>query len=446
MKNMKKLGLVLLGFLTLLFVLPFLIPMSTYLEQAEKEVSDVLGAPVGLKKARLSFLPTPHVSVSDVVIGKGPAATAAELIITPTLGTLFSDQRIIDVQLKNVVLKKSALAVYDKLTHQNKKDKAPSPVALRNLSVKHLRLNFSDTKLPVSDVYITLKNNNLDSAKVNTVDGKIKATLIPDGAEHHILLKINRWEMPTETKLMINAGEFDMRLKGSQLDITHYTMSLYDGEATGKATLSWSKAWQVNGDLTVKHLSLNKPSRLISPSTYMSGHLDGDGRFSSSAADAGQLADHLRADFKFTVNNGVLHGLDLIKAASLLVKQDAGGGETQFDQFSGKLRLAGRQYKLSNLDIRSGLLAANGHVKVTSGKKLDGLVEVELKKSVGLVAVPLSISGSVESPMVLPSKAAMAGAAVGTAVLGPGVGTSLGIKASKGLDKLKKGLFGDDDD
>ena len=85
-------------------------------------------------------------------------------------------------------------------------------------------------------------------------------------------------------------------------------------------------------------------------------------------------------------------------------------------------------------------------MKVTSGKKLDGLVEVELKKSVGLVAVPLSISGSVESPMVLPSKAAMAGAAVGTAVLGPGVGTSLGIKASKGLDKLKKGLFGDDDD
>ncbi|HAJ72183.1 MAG TPA: AsmA family protein, partial [Methylophilaceae bacterium] len=56
---------------------------------------------------------------------------------------------------------------------------------------------------------------------------------------------------------------------------------------------------------------------------------------------------------------------------------------------------------------------------------------------------PLNVSGTLDHPVVLPSNAALAGAAVGTAVLGPGVGTSLGIKASKGLDKLK-GLFGGD--
>ena len=44
--------------------------------------------------------------------------------------------------------------------------------------------------------------------------------------------------------------------------------------------------------------------------------------------------------------------------------------------------------------------------------------------------------------MVLPTKAALAGAAAGTAILGPGVGTSLGIQAA---DKLK-GLFGSDED
>jgi hypothetical protein len=60
-----------------------------------------------------------------------------------------------------------------------------------------------------------------------------------------------------------------------------------------------------------------------------------------------------------------------------------------------------------------------------------------------LVAVPLVVTGTVNQPLVYPSKAAIAGAALGTAVLGPGVGTSLGIKASKGLDKIK-GLFGGD--
>jgi hypothetical protein len=57
----------------------------------------------------------------------------------------------------------------------------------------------------------------------------------------------------------------------------------------------------------------------------------------------------------------------------------------------------------------------------------------------------LVVSGSIDHPIVYPSKAAIAGAAVGTAILGPGVGTSLGIKASKGLDALKEGLFGGSD-
>jgi uncharacterized protein involved in outer membrane biogenesis len=237
-----------------------------------------------------------------------------------------------------------------------------------------------------------------------------------------------------------------MMLIGSRLSINNYSLHMYDGEVTGKAALSWSKAWVMDGDVSVKKLALNKPRRLISPKTYLSGALNGSGGFSAKSSDVTHLLDQLKVNFQFTVNDGVLHGVDLVKVASLLIKQKVGGGETQFDRFSGHLNVAGKQYKLSKLDISSGLLAANGHVKVSPQKTLDGQVEVEVKKSVGLVAVPLNISGSVDNPVVLPSKAAVAGAVAGTAVLGPGVGTSLGIKASKGLEKLKEGLFGGDDE
>lgn len=444
MKNSKKIGLSFIGLLIVLLALPFFIPMDTYLRQAETMASDALGVPVKLSKARLYFLPTPRVSVSDITIGKASdVITAAKLVITPTLGTLFSEQRVIDVHLEQVVLTQSALAVYERLSN-DKNDDAPSPVVLRSLSVKGLSLDFPDAELPVSNVYVALKDNSLETVKVDSVDGKIKALLTPKGAGHHIMLRVKRWELPIETKLMLDSGEFDMMLEGSQLNVANFTMSMYGGEVTGKAILSWAKTWQSSGDFTVKHLSLNKPSRMVSPSTYISGSLDGNGHFSAKAKDAGKLADHLLANFQFTVKNGVLHGLDLIKAASLIIKQDAAGGETQFDQLSGKFNISGKQYKLSNFDVRSGLLAANGHVMVSPKKALNGVVEVELKKSVGLVAVPLAVSGTVDHPLVYPTKAALAGAAIGTAVLGPGVGTSLGIKASKSLDKIK-GLFGGDE-
>lgn len=133
--------------------------------------------------------------------------------------------------------------------------------------------------------------------------------------------------------------------------------------------------------------------------------------------------------------------MDLAKAATLLLSDGEKGGETQFDEFSGTLHTAGKQIDLKNFKVVSGLLAGNGAVKVSPAKQLDGKVEVELKKGVALVSVPLQVSGTLDHPVVLPTKAALAGAAIGTGVLGPGVGTSLGVKAASGVDKLKS-LFG----
>jgi hypothetical protein len=93
--------------------------------------------------------------------------------------------------------------------------------------------------------------------------------------------------------------------------------------------------------------------------------------------------------------------------------------------------------------VSSGLLSAKGDVSINAQEKLDGSGEVALKQSVGLVSVPVIVSGTVNQPVVLPSKAALAGAALGTAVLGPGLGTSLGSKAGSAMSGLKD-LFGGD--
>jgi hypothetical protein len=95
--------------------------------------------------------------------------------------------------------------------------------------------------------------------------------------------------------------------------------------------------------------------------------------------------------------------------------------------------------------VVSGLLSAAGQVKILPSKQLDGVIDVDLKKGVSLATVPLKVSGTISKPEVFPTKAAMAGAVAGTAVLGPGVGTTLGVKAGSALDKMK-GLFGDSDE
>jgi len=237
-----------------------------------------------------------------------------------------------------------------------------------------------------------------------------------------------------------------MHLKGNYLNMPKINIRIYRGQVTGNADLSWNTNWRLNGHIKVESLSVQGPSSLVSKSTYLSGSLFGNGNFAADTKDAGQLLENLHADFRFQVNQGVLHGLDLVRAANLLLKQGQRGGETEFDEFSGLLNVTmentAKQYHLRELKLSSGILAANGELKVSRNKKLDGVVEVKVKRSASLVSIPLQVSGTLNNPVVLPSKAALAGAVMGTAILGPGVGTGLGMKAGGAFDKIK-GLFSD---
>ena len=51
-------------------------------------------------------------------------------------------------------------------------------------------------------------------------------------------------------------------------------------------------------------------------------------------------------------------------------------------------------------------------------------------------SVPLNVSGTLDSPLLYPTGGTMAGAAAGTAVLGPGLGTALGAKVGQWAENL----------
>jgi hypothetical protein len=50
----------------------------------------------------------------------------------------------------------------------------------------------------------------------------------------------------------------------------------------------------------------------------------------------------------------------------------------------------------------------------------------------------LEVAGTLSDPILFPNRAALAGAAVGTGLMGPGFGTTVGAKAGQALDKLFK--------
>ncbi|PIX04342.1 MAG: AsmA family protein, partial [Gallionellales bacterium CG_4_8_14_3_um_filter_54_18] len=144
----------------------------------------------------------------------------------------------------------------------------------------------------------------------------------------------------------------------------------------------------------------------------------------------------LRLDMPFSIENGVLRGVDIEQAATRLSKHGTTGGETRFETLSGHLVLQQRSYHFTQLRISSGSLAVDGAVNISPKKELAGRINARVNVMGASASVPLNVTGTVDDPTLLPTGAAMTGAAVGTVLLGPGLGTAVGVKVGDWVDNL----------
>jgi uncharacterized protein involved in outer membrane biogenesis len=430
--------------LIVLVVLPFLIPMSAYVSQAEQAASGALGVPVKIGGLRVALLPTPRLNVSDVVVGSNEDFTVEDVAVVPAIFSMFSEVKTISsLKVKRPVIKQSALEIVSALGKADAAKSELASVTIREISISKAQLVWPDMALPEFNVDVVMTDDNKpESAQIATTDGKVKIDLVPEDDRQRITMSARNWTLPVGVPLLIDRLDSEMMLVDKRLDIQRLDIELYEGKVSTDAVLTLQKNWSLEGKLNVAGVQLAGPVSMVSQSTQLSGKLSGDGSYKASAKEPEKLMEQLQANFKFKVLDGVLDGVDLAKAATLLGTKGGMDGQTRFDTLTGMLNVAGKQYHLRNLDIVSGLLKATGDVKIKPNKELGGEVKVEIKKGTTLVAIPLQVTGTTEKPMVLPTKAALAGAAAGTAILGPGVGTSLGIQAA---DKLK-GLFGSDED
>jgi len=53
-----------------------------------------------------------------------------------------------------------------------------------------------------------------------------------------------------------------------------------------------------------------------------------------------------------------------------------------------------------------------------------------------LISIPLKVSGTSSEPQLRPTNTALLGGMVGTTILGPGIGTALGIKVGESMGKF----------
>lgn len=443
MKWLKLSGLLLLLLVLLLAAVPFLVSLDDYIPQIEKEVSARLKEPVKIASIRAAGLPLPHVTVDGITVGRTEDIKVGKVTVTPDLWSLLGATKLIkSIEIDGLVLTQKAI---DKIPVWTKSDakpgtpRPPAPVRIESIRLDDAVVKLDKASFGPFDARVRFNSKGEpEDASIATQDGKLKAMIKPDKSNYLINASAKSWKLPLGPAIVFD----ELAIKGiatlNDANLSQVSARLYGGTVNGTAHIGWQKGMQLKGNFDVNQIELKQLVPLLSPGSKVSGRLNAKPVLSARAANAGQLANALRLETPFNVHNGVLYGVDIQKAAANLIRKESSGGETRFDELSGHLVMERSAYRFSQLKISSGVLAADGNVNISPAKELSGRLNAQVKAMGASAGVPLNVSGTLDSPLLFPTGAAIAGAAAGTAILGPGLGTSVGAK----VGGWAEGLFG----
>jgi len=438
MKWLKPVLIALAVLLAIAAALPFFISLDDYIPRIEKAASARLQEPVSIKSIKFAALPLPHVTVDGITVGTTGDIKLGKVRVTPDLFSLLQSTRVIkSIEIDSLALTQKAI---DRIPGWTKSDDAAPPqVRVESIHLNNATANLGKASFGPFDARVSLDSKGEPGeASITTQDGKFKVLIKPDKSKYLIDASAKAWTLPVEPALVFD----ELIIKGvatlHDADLGEVSARLYGGTATGKMTIGWQKGLQLAGNLDVSQVETQQLAALLSPGAHVSGKLSAKPVFSAAAASADQIMQALRLETLFNVQNGALHGIDIQKAATNLIKQGSTGGETRFEHLSGHLVMEHGGYRFTQLKIASGALGVEGNVSISPKKELSGRISAQVHAAGTSANVPLNVGGTVGAPLLYPTGGTMAGAAVGTVMLGPGFGTSVGAK----VGGWTEGLFG----
>ena len=410
----------------------------------EAQASERLGVAVTVRKLSLDVWPLPNAVVSDVKVATASPLVARTISLRPVWGKLLSQPRELEV---------ASLSLSGLMLPQQGLDQLSSMLSIKEQTIQKIK--------------------GLEAQKASKADA---AALVQVGllaiAQHVSLDKVT-WISGAKEALTVSG---DVRLSAArdqaQVDLVLAGGSLRGvvrlGRAgsvsTSSASVSAAKTnpaqrpWQLSGELKTRGVDL---LALPGLGTRMAGRLEATTTLEAQAMQWGEIAAALQTRTVFNVSGAVIKGVDVAKAVRTLGLSR--GGETVLQQLSGQLTTRGTgapmQLTLTDLQAQSSLLRASGAVNVGAAasagapRVLVGRLDVDLTAGDGklgqtvgqLLGIPLEISGTTVAPIVQPTKGALIGGAIGSAlapVIGTGAGAKLGDKAAAKLQGFKEKLFG----
>ncbi|MEX0960048.1 MAG: hypothetical protein WDZ63_12240 [Burkholderiales bacterium] len=375
-------------------------PVGGYVPAVEKLASDHIGEPVSIQSMDLSALSGFSFRLQNVKIGTTQDVEIASVTLAPTLGSLFSERKIIpSIEADTVRIAPEALG---RLPAWLKAATADGRVQVEQLTLRGVSIETRGLQLPPLNAMFRFGSDaSITHTRLETSDNKFSSELVPKQGRWDLTVNARSWVPPIGPGIEIG----DLTASGSasrtELRIDEFDARLYGGAVTGNALVSWADGWRASGELNAARIDLAQLMGVFTSTARTSGALEAKGRFEMQSDSVHTLLDNPRIDTTFTVRRGNVDGVDLVRALQA-GRAGTTGGSTKFEELTGTLSLANRRYEYRNLQLSAGILNAVGNLAIAPNQDVSGRVFVELRSQSNQLRNNLLVTGTLRAVTLRP--------------------------------------------
>lgn len=379
-----------------------LYPYGRHLPDIERKASAMLQDPVKIGDIGFSFLPRPHIALRNITVGKDAHLSIAAVRAMPDFFSLLGEKAVIhELVLDKVAVKGAGLGRLARAGAGS----GGMPMDIRHITLNDLSLRAGDAFLGgIAGEVKMSATGSPENILLRNAEGTLKLEMQPKGEGYRIAASGSGWKTPFKPNLTFQAIDVQGQLQASRLVLDKIDGRVHEGLVEGKASLDWVGSAALTGSLELKRVDATKLLAALGSELSAEGDLSASLKLDAKADSLGKLAEALRVDGSFEMKRGVAKGFDLGEAVRSTGRGATRGGETKFEQLTGRVQYGPQECRLGNLRLASGLLTAGGSLGIASGGKLSGAMNVELKSSATTLRVPLAIGGTTKDPLLTPSR------------------------------------------
>jgi hypothetical protein len=375
-------------------------PMSGYIPALERIASNNIGEPVSIGSMKLSMLSGLQFKLANVSIGSTQDVILNEVTVTPELVSVLGDRLVIkSVEANGGKIVKEALLRLPLWRDSSAQD---ARMHVKSIVLRGLVPELRTFKLPSLNVDIALdRNGQVTSARVETTNGKVYATIIPGGNQANVTIGARDWTLPFGTPIEFSDFVATGSVTGSVLNLSEWDASLYGGQVRGTAQISWESGWRASSQFEFARVVSEELLAVFSKTAKVTGVASAKVGFSASSGSLHTLLDSPTVQANFLVQKGTLDGVDLVRALQV-GSAGSQGGSTKFQELSGNVDISNMRFSYRNVYLNAGILSANGDFEIGSSQAVSGRVTVALRSSAQRLNSSLNVTGSLKGVLLRP--------------------------------------------